>query len=191
MPTTDRLLLPTIGDPEIVTPDILREAHDGAMAILKQAVLFDTGPIANRPTSTGASPGVAGRVYLSTDESTPTYYLDLGTAWIAMIRSDDTRLTNARTPTTHAATHQSGGSDPLYKTGSRSPGSTDGSGRLSDNGVAHGLGATPSIVIVQITGQDVMHYEHRITARGATTFSVDFATSAGGVAVSYDWIAIR
>jgi hypothetical protein len=56
----------------------------------------DRGTLANRPVSTGATPGIAGRRYYATDAVlggvTGVEYLDIGTAWIALARADDTRL---------------------------------------------------------------------------------------------------
>lgn len=176
MPTTDRLNLPTVGDPEVVTPDVLRETHDPAMDILQGAVLYDEGPIAGRPPSTMAVPGVAGRLYRSTDESPSRLYYDTGTAWVAIVSEGDARLTNARTPTAHAASH-AGGSDRLYTAGS---GFHNGVGAEAR---AHGLGVTPSAVLVVPT---VNWTRFSVRDVNSSTFLPDFET-----ATNFYWVAFR
>lgn len=78
---TTRNGLIVIGDPELVTPDVLREANDANAAILDQAVLYDEGPIGLRPESSPSTPGIAGRIYRSTDETPRVTYRDTGTGW--------------------------------------------------------------------------------------------------------------
>lgn len=180
---TDRLGLTLIGDPELVTPDVLREANDDDNTILDDLALYSEGPIGSRPNSTPSNPGLAGRFYKSTNENPQVLYFDHGTGWVPVARSNGAL-------TTHATTHASAGTDPLYKAGARSPGTTDGGGRISDT-VTHGLGATPSAVLVQLHAQDVMHYTANVTALSSTTFSVDFATTVAGFSVSYRWVALR
>lgn len=79
MDTTTRLGLPY---PELVEladgPDafqLLAEAIDNA-AIVGQ------GTLANRPVSSGGSPGIVGRIYRATD--TGLVYWDTGTSWVAI-----------------------------------------------------------------------------------------------------------
>ncbi len=54
--------------------------------------------------------------------------------------------------------------------------------------VTHSLGYTPSQVVISPTaaGNALAYY---ITAKGATTFTVNFVSSPGVVPVSFDWIA--
>jgi hypothetical protein len=64
---------------------------DGATAIQSLAEDIDDkfagyseGPIDSRPTSTGGTPGIAGRIYRATD--TGRYYVDNGTGWDELVR---------------------------------------------------------------------------------------------------------
>jgi microcystin-dependent protein len=78
---TTRLGLLTVvtGDPV----SAIREAITANAGTLDDAVLFQQGVIASRPTSTAGSPGVSGREYRSTDETPKMLYKDTGTGWEA------------------------------------------------------------------------------------------------------------
>jgi hypothetical protein len=67
---------PSGSDPVDVAGDIQTLAED-----LDDAVGYDEGGIASRPTSSSGSPGVAGREYRSTD-GTPISWKDIGTGWV-------------------------------------------------------------------------------------------------------------
>lgn len=62
-----------------------RTAINNHRDTLKQAVLYDQGPLASRPTSTASTPGIAGRFYRALDDTTGgpsgTLYVDYGTGW--------------------------------------------------------------------------------------------------------------
>lgn len=53
-------------------------------ALEARGTIYGQGTIASRPTSSGGSPGVVGRFYVSTDESPRTVYWDYGTGWISV-----------------------------------------------------------------------------------------------------------
>ena len=100
---------------------------------------------AKAPTSRliTAGTGLTGGGDLSADRTlTVTYGATAGTA----AEGNDARLTNARTPTAHAASHQDGGSDELALDGSQITSGTVAPGRLgsgtpSAGTVLHGDGA--------------------------------------------------
>lgn len=102
---------------------------------------------------------------------------------------DHASVTNARTPTAHATSHKSGGSDALYKVGVIT-GTTDGSANLNGS-MAHGCGFTPSIVLVVHTtsqatsapklGWDATNLVYETGQHGA----------GPGATVSIYWIAFR
>jgi hypothetical protein len=118
---------------------------------------------ASVPTATTAAAGV---VELATD----------GEA-IAdrVVQGNDSRLTNARTPTAHASSHQNGGSDEISVTGL--------SGLLADgqtplaHSASHSDGASDPIDVTNLAGYP----------GGGTTFLRDdgtFATPAGGSGIA-------
>jgi hypothetical protein len=84
MLTTPRLGLQKPQTSDAVTG--LRTAIAANQDILDNAVLYDQGLLAARPVSTPASPGVKGRQYRATDDTTGgtngTLYYDYGTGWI-------------------------------------------------------------------------------------------------------------
>jgi hypothetical protein len=73
---TSRLKLPTpqANQSADVPADLLALA-----TALDKAAVIDVGPVANRPTSTPGTPGIAGRFYFATDEV--LLYHDNGTGW--------------------------------------------------------------------------------------------------------------
>jgi hypothetical protein len=62
------------------TADVPRDIA-ALVAALEIDVIYGQGPIASRPTSTSGSPGIQGRIYVSTDENPKTMYYDYGTGW--------------------------------------------------------------------------------------------------------------
>lgn len=93
MPGTPRLGLPYPA--ESASPDVPRDLLALATP-LDGAVLFGSGTLANRPVSTALNPGVAGREYRATDDTTAgpagTTWKDTGTGWETTILSSDPRL---------------------------------------------------------------------------------------------------
>jgi hypothetical protein len=188
----------------------LREAIAGNAQKLRHAVLYAEGPINERP-----APGVIGREYRSTDE-TPApgrIYKDIGTAWARIdaptssagadvealralgtaagqaLPGNHASVTNARTPTTHAASHAAGGSDRLYTAGSSS-GATGGTGWLTLN-IAHGLGMTPSRIAITPTSGITANFAYEVSAKSSTHFTVTFTTSVSPHTVHFEWQAFR
>lgn len=105
MPTTPRGFRYPIEDD---APDVPRDLKNLAEDI---DAMFISGPVADRP-----APGKVGRRHA--DPATGLTSLDIGSAWILtgandLVRTGDARLSDARTPKTHAATHGPQGSDPL------------------------------------------------------------------------------
>jgi hypothetical protein len=47
---------------------------------------YSEGVLASRPTSTGGTPGIAGRIYRANDSSESVYYIDNGTGWDRLVR---------------------------------------------------------------------------------------------------------
>lgn len=93
MPGTQILGLPYPA--ESASPDVPRDLLALATS-LDGAVLFGSGLLANRPVSTALNPGVAGREYRATDDTTAsptgTTWKDTGTRWETTILSTDPRL---------------------------------------------------------------------------------------------------
>ena len=107
-------------------------------------VVLDAGDVGAVPTARTitAGTGLTGGGDLSADRTlTVTYGATAGTA----AAGDDARLSDARTPTAHAASHQDGGSDELALDGSQITTGTVaaarlGSGTASAGTVLHGDG---------------------------------------------------
>jgi hypothetical protein len=132
------------------------------------------------------APGNAGRRYLATDSNTE--YVDVGASWVAAgVVTGDPRLTNARTPTPHVATHKSGGTDALYAVGSGSV-TTGGDGSWSFT-ASHGLGVLPVIALLQ--PNQVQSFQSACI--GLSTTQVAFAGNSGGgfQALSFVWVVLR
>jgi len=93
MPGTPRLGLPYPA--ESASPDVPRDLLALATP-LDGAVLFSSGPLANRPVSTALNPGVAGREYRATDDLTAgsggTTWKDTGAGWETTVSGTDPRL---------------------------------------------------------------------------------------------------
>ena len=82
----------------------------GSDAINWTAVL-NYGTLASRPAA--SSTNTSG-YYFATDDTGGILYQSNGSSWVQRsIGLSDSRLTNSRTPTAHAATHLTGGGDPL------------------------------------------------------------------------------
>lgn len=97
-------------DDDDTAPGYDSQAHDRAAARLK--ALEDGGGGGGVPTSRAitAGTGLTGGGDLTADR---TLAVDFGTGAGKVTQGNDTRLSDARTPTAHAASHQDGGSDEL------------------------------------------------------------------------------
>lgn len=142
MGETSRLMLPwpVLGDSADVPRDVkaLADALDNVAPI-------SSGTIASRPTSTAGSPGIRDRLFRSTNETnlngdTGVVWVDTGNGWVAVnpalpvdgaqnvgtlrtlgtghqqgLPGDHVSVTNSRTPSAHAPSHDplTPGSDPV------------------------------------------------------------------------------
>lgn len=80
MPSTTNLSLPyPLSTDAADVPSDVEALADALDAVVKPST---RGPLSSRPTSSGASPGIAGRFYLATDEG--VLYQDTGTGWQAV-----------------------------------------------------------------------------------------------------------
>lgn len=70
---------PLRGDSADVPRDI-----GAVIAALEADVIYGQGTLAARPTSSGGSPGIQGRVYMATDQTPHAFYYDFGTGWDAI-----------------------------------------------------------------------------------------------------------
>lgn len=52
-----------------------------AVSAIERSAMFGQGLVADRPVSSGGTPGIQGRLYASTDESPKRVYYDYGTGW--------------------------------------------------------------------------------------------------------------
>jgi hypothetical protein len=105
-----------------------------------------------------------------------------------VVAGNDPRLSNPRTPTAHAASH-AGGGDKLYASGSVSF-TADGTGAWTSGTINHGLGVTPSNIVITMVGAG-MNRTPAIVARNSTSFQVHFSGGADGGAYSFLWTALR
>jgi hypothetical protein len=127
---------------------------------------------------------------------------------------NDSRLSDARTPLAHAASHLSGGSDSLinyflqlFTTGSHKikwganviDGGGFGSVNVATRAIAHGMGAAPTLVLAWCTtGVSTADSEDPIICSSlgwdATNFTIRIRTASGGTinfpGISCYWIAI-
>lgn len=62
------------------TADVPRDIA-ALVAALEVDVIYGQGTLAVRPTSTAGTPGIAGRVYMATDQTPHAFYYDYGTGW--------------------------------------------------------------------------------------------------------------
>lgn len=83
-PTT-RFAIPTLNGATDLARDIDTLTNTALTAIDTKMTGWSSGPLSSRPTSTGGTPGVAGRLYYATDVS--RLYLDYGTGWDELRRS--------------------------------------------------------------------------------------------------------
>lgn len=100
----------------------------------------------------------------------------LGTGAGQALPGTHASVTNARTPTAHAASHKHGGSDALYRSLTVNV-NTDGAGNGSSGAVAHGLGATPSNAIPVCTSHATLTVPH--VTWDAANLTISFPSGAG------------
>lgn len=181
----DLTVLEEVDWEELDVDEIPKAITDNAKALLL-AALYDQGAIGSRPAA--GSTNV--RFYRSTDESPSVLYLNTGSTWVPLVRGDDDRLTNARTPVAHASSHASGGSDPLYKTGTAS-GTTDNFGVFTAT-ITHNLGAVPSFVGVSlVSGQTAATVVAQVTSKTSTQATIQILTAVATHPVTIEWMAVR
>lgn len=74
-------------------PFYIRQA---VQALEAKGIMYGQGPIASRPVSTGGTPGIEGRIYVSTDETPRVIYWDYGTGWIPANALADASIVEAK-----------------------------------------------------------------------------------------------
>ena len=191
MATTPRWALPyPLGSD---APDVPHWMQALAVALDDHAK-DDQGPLGQRPVSTLQSPGKSGRYYYATD--TQQLFRDTGFSWVEipiggnLVRNNDPRLTNARTPTAHAASHAAGGADRLYASGATHI-LTGGTG-WAEATITHNLGVTPTWVGVSISANvTASTVTAEVSNKNPVTAYIRFPTGVGGHSMWIEWVALR
>ena len=107
---------------------------------------------ARTPTSHAASHGAAGSDPVTVASSQVTGLggaaaLNVGTTAGTVAAGDDSRLSDARTPTAHAASHQDGGSDELALAGSQITTGTVDAARVGQHGMIQPFVTSGSLIL--------------------------------------------
>lgn len=106
----------------------------------------------------------------------------LGTSAGQALPGNHASVTNARSPTAHASSHISGGSDKIYTYGVAT---CPAGGGVS---VTHGLGATPSVILLtQAQDSGGGHGRYRVISKDGTTFAFNSADLTANTNVY--WVA--
>jgi hypothetical protein len=121
---------------------------------------------ANAATQVIAGTGLTGGGTLAADRTLAVSY---GTAAGTAAQGNDSRLSDARTPTPHAASHGSGGSDPVALT------------QAQITGLAAALAALLPLAGGTMTGTLTVHGANVIVQRGDNAGAYQLRTTGGGL----------
>jgi hypothetical protein len=153
----------------VITLSDLYDTNGAAAAAQSAAQSYADGLAVNYD-SAGSAAAVAGD--LTTHEGLTTSVHGI-TNTANLVYTDDARLTDARTPTTHATSHQFGGSDALELAPSQVTGTAvvDSDARLTDartptaHATSHQSGGSDALTLApnQITGTAVVDNDARLT----------------------------
>lgn len=128
------------------------------------------------PSDIGAAPTAHNHAGVDINSGTVAYArLPVGTIASTVAAGDDTRMTNARTPTAHASSHVPGGSDPLRQLVSTgNVGATTWTPNLA-SGNFYRANATASTITLGVptNGVDTADLQLELTASVATSLAIN------------------